>query len=321
MAERNTAQLWDSVWTRSPSVEKDLYAVAKEERLVRWQRIEAKILERFPGFDQLSVLELGAGRGTNAALMAGRGASVAVLDYSEIALQRSRRVFENLGLPVSLVLQDALGLSDELRGRYDVSMSFGLAEHFLGDERHAIIKAHFDVLKEGGLAFISVPNAHNPPYRLYKWITERTGRWTIGEEYPFSRRELEEHCERLGITEYGFFGDSLWRSKKFLNPLKWFPRRKRKRKEAEPGLRTPGDAAAAAGEAEVRPEGARADDGTAASGSPPPAAPGTGAAAGDAAPAGGGRRRRRLPRREKGTRWDDRYAYALVLWAVKPPER
>src|SRR5690606_28149963 len=105
------------------------------------------------------------------------------------------------------------------------------------------------------------------------------------------------------------------------NPLKWFPRRKRERKEAEPGLRTPGDAAAAARGADVRPEGARADDGTAASGSPPPAAAGTGAAAGDAAPAGGGRRRRRLPRREKGTRWDDRYAYALVLWAVKPPER
>src|SRR5690554_2647878 len=126
MAQRNTAELWDSVWTRAPSVDKDLYAVAKEERLIRWQRMEAKVLERFAGFEDLSVIELGAGRGTNAVLMAGRGAHVSVLDYSEIALQRSRRVFENLELPVELVLQDALDLSPALLGKHDVSMSFGL---------------------------------------------------------------------------------------------------------------------------------------------------------------------------------------------------
>jgi SAM-dependent methyltransferase len=281
MTQRNTAELWDNVWVRSPSVERDLYAVAKEERLIRWQRMEAKVLERFGSFENLSVIELGAGRGTNAALMAGRGAHVSVLDYSGIALERSRRVFENLELPVELVLQDALDLPPGLVGKYDISMSFGLAEHFLADARGAILEAHFNVLKEGGLAFISVPNAYNPPYRLYKWITERTGRWTIGEEYPFSRRELESHCMRLGLADYGFFGDSFWRSKKFLNPLKWFPRRKAKR-------RTEGDVAAPVESPKPNPER---------------------------------RYRRRLPRREKGTPWDDRYAYALVLWAVKPGHR
>lgn len=303
MTERNTAQLWDSVWTRSASVDKDLYAVAKEERLIRWQRMEAKILERFRSFGELAVIELGAGRGTNAALMAARGAHVSVLDYSEVALQRSRSVFSNLELPVDLVLQDALDLAPEHRGRYDVSMSFGLAEHFVGADREAIVRAHFDVLKEGGLAFISVPNAYNPPYRMYKWITEHTGRWTIGEEYPFSRRELAAHCERLGVGEYGFFGDSLWRSKKFLNPFKWFPRRKKTRKTSPEAGTLPMSESAAA----------------------PPAAMVGGASAGtrgdtavSAAARSARRRRRRLPRRENGTRWDEHFAYALVLWAVKP---
>lgn len=301
MAQRNTAQLWDDVWTRSPSVEKDLYAVAKEERLIRWQRMEAQILSRFSSFEDLAVIELGAGRGTNAALMAGRGARVSVLDYSEIALQRSRKVFENLELPVELVLQDALDLPSELRGKYDVSMSFGLAEHFTGDARHAIIAAHFAVLKPGGLAFISVPNAYNPPYRLYKWITERTGRWTIGEEYPFSRRELESHCTRLGIEEYGFFGDSLWRSKKFLNPLKWFPRRKRRARRHEPEAQHGGAEPPEGGAARQESGAERQESGI------------------EQQPSAARKRRyRRLPRREKGTRLDDRYAYALVLWAVKP---
>lgn len=283
MSQQNTAQLWDAVWTRGADVSRDLYAVAKEERLIRWQRMEAAIVERFGGFDGLSVIELGAGRGTNAALMARRGARVAVLDYSERALERARALFDELGLAAEFILQDALDLPESLLGRYDVSMSFGLAEHFLGDKRTGILDAHLKLLRDGGLAFISVPNAHNPPYRLYKWIAERTGRWTVGEEYPFSRTELEGFCRLAGVEDYGFFGDSLWRSKKFLNPLKWFPRRKRK------AATTP----------------------AAAVGAPAPAR-------GSGQPS---RRRRRLPRRERGTSLDARFAYALVLWAGKSGAR
>lgn len=232
--QKNTAELWDGVWAKPATVEKDIYQVAKEERLIRWQRMEAMILERFGGFEGLSVIEVGAGRGTNAALMAQRGASVAILDYSEGALERSRRLFDAMELPADMILANALDLPADLRGRYDVSMSFGLAEHFLGEQRRAILDAHFQLLKNNGITFISVPNAHNPPYRLHKWITERTGRWAVGEEYPFSRRELESYCGMLNVEEYGFFGDSLWRSKKFLNPIKWIPRRK-KRKQTPSG--------------------------------------------------------------------------------------
>ena len=305
MTRENTAELWDGVWDRPAPIERDLYAVAKEERLIRWQRIEALILARFGGFANLSVIEVGAGRGTNSALMARRGARVTVLDYSESALERSRRLFDGLELPVELVLQDALDLPESLRGKYDVSMSFGLAEHFLGDSRRAVLQAHFDLLKDGGLAFISVPNAHNPPYRLYKWITEKTGRWSIGEEYPFSRPELERYCGVLGVEEYGFFGDSLWRSKKFLNPIKWVPRRKKK-----PARRT---ASAPAGGHEASPHAQREPAKDAPSkGEPSKGEPSKGKRARSK------RRYRRLPRRERGTRWDARFSYALVLWASKP---
>ena len=280
MIEKNTAQLWDGVWTRSASIEKDLYTVAKEERLIRWQRMEAMIIERFGGFEGLSVVEVGAGRGTNAALMAQRGAQVAVLDYSAVAMDRARRLFEEMDKPVEIIQQDALDLPQSVRGRFDVSMSFGLAEHFLGEQRGGILKAHFDLLNDNGLTFISVPNTHNPPYRLYKWITERTGRWGAGEEYPFSRQEFESYCEQLGVDEYGFFGDSLLRSKKFLNPIKWLPRRKKKAPEA-------------------------------------PAAQNEGAPIEPPLSASQRRRYRRLPRRERGTSLDAYYSYALVLWATK----
>lgn len=290
--EKNTAGLWDNVWVDKPAnVEKDLFRVAKEQALIRWQRIEARVLDRFESFAGLSVIELGAGRGTNAALMAQRGARVAVLDYSESALERSRKLFDQLNLPVEFILQDALDLPVSMQGQYDVSMSFGLAEHFLGEQRRKILKAHFDLLNEHGIGFISVPNAHNPPYRLYKWITEHTGRWSVGEEYPFSRRELAAYCSTLGVEEYEFFGDSIWRSKKFLNPLKWFPRRKKKAIAAAPtGAAGAGSATTAERVAAEAPVGKAARR----------------------------RRYRRVPGRERGTSLDAHFSYALVLYGAKP---
>jgi len=301
--KKNTSELWDSVWDKPSTVEKDLYTVAKEERLIRWQRMEAMMLERFGSLEGLSAIEIGAGRGTNAALMAQRGAKVTVLDYSDAALERAQRLFDALDLQVELVNDDALDLPESQRDRYDVSMSFGLAEHFLDGRRSGILKAHFDVLNDNGLTFISVPNSRNPPYRLYKWITERTGAWGVGEEYPFTQEELENYCAELGIEEFGFFGDSLWRSKRFLNPIKWVPRHKKRAAAPKPSPPIPTPDA----------EHASSDDAHATAAS----VPATKAVGGQ--PPGLPRKRyhRRVPKRESGTSLDARYSYALVLWGTK----
>jgi hypothetical protein len=115
-----------------------------------------------------------------------------------------------------------LALSSELLGEYDVSMSFGLTEHFKGIERININKAHFDVLRSGGIALISVPNKRNLPYRIYKFVAENTGKWPVGEEYPYTRKEFTKICQQIGIKEYSFFGDSLIGSLNFINPFKVF---------------------------------------------------------------------------------------------------
>lgn len=220
MAEKNTPQLWDRAWEREVSVEQDAYARALEEAGVRWRRTEALVRERLGGFEGARVIELGAGAGTVAASMAGRGASVTVLDYSEKALVRSRQFFERAGIEGDFVEANALDLPERLRGAFDISMSYGLAEHFTGEERERIVGAHLDVLREGGLALVSVPNAANPPYRVYKALAETAGMWNSGEEYPFRRREFEAMMARLGVAEFGFFGDSFAASWKWLSPVR-----------------------------------------------------------------------------------------------------
>ena len=218
MTEPNTPELWDDIWQGGTSADEHRANVAREELSIRWQRIEQRVGARFGGFENLRVIEIGAGAGTNAAAMAKRGASVTLLDYSPTALDRARELFGANRLEADFVEANALELPDEVSAGFDIAMSFGLNEHFTGAERDGIFQAHLDALRDGGIAIISVPNSRNAPYRASKWLAERTGRWKLGVEIPFTRSELESICERLGVTDYEFFGDSFAYSLQFVNP-------------------------------------------------------------------------------------------------------
>ncbi|MEO0115282.1 MAG: methyltransferase domain-containing protein [candidate division WOR-3 bacterium] len=216
---KNIPQLWDEIWQGDSSVEEDRYILSKEENSIRWQRIEKIVLQKFGSFVGRKVIEIGAGIGTYAALMAKKGADVTIVDYSEVALKRAANFFSRNGLSAQFIKHDALTLPMNFFNKYDIAMSFGLAEHFKNQQRILINKIHFDLLRKGGIAFISVPNKWNVPYRLFKFVAEIMGRWKIGEEYPYSRVELKNICQKIGVKQYSFFGDSLYGSFKFINPL------------------------------------------------------------------------------------------------------
>jgi SAM-dependent methyltransferase len=215
--------LWDDLWDEGRTREADLVALAKEEASIRWRRIVGIVAGSLGSFRGLSVIELGAGAGTCGALMARQGARVTLVDYSEQALARAREFFDRNGVPATFLRHDVLCLPPNLRGRFDIAMSFGLIEHFRGPDRLAASAAHFDLLRPGGIALLSVPNRYNPPYRLFKFLAGLpglSGVWRVGDEHPYSRRELEGICRRLGITEYGFIGDSFLSSWRFVSPAR-----------------------------------------------------------------------------------------------------
>jgi 2-polyprenyl-3-methyl-5-hydroxy-6-metoxy-1,4-benzoquinol methylase len=139
--------------------------------------------------------------------MAKRGVNVTVLDYSDLALQKAKAFFDSQKLKADFINTDALKLPDNHLHKFDVVMSFGLAEHFT--DRMPIFAAHVNLLKPGGTAIISVPNKHCPPYRLYKYLAEKLGRWPFGEEYPMSKVELKEICAEIEIKEYKIISSSL----------------------------------------------------------------------------------------------------------------
>ena len=218
MIQKNTPELWDSIW-KPTSEKEELFRIKKEEKNIQWQRIEKHVIDKFGSFKGLKTIELGAGSGTVSLLFALRGAEVTLLDYSSKALERGRIFFERRNIKVNLILQDALKLDKNLMNKFDVSMSFGLGEHFEGEDRKKIIKFHFDVLKKDGITFLSLPNRWNLPYMTWRFLSQSFGRWSWGTEIPFSRSELNKITSSLN-KKSSFFGASLVASFELLNPLR-----------------------------------------------------------------------------------------------------
>jgi len=225
MLKKNTPQLWNNVWNDLGISKADSLILDTENKTILWQQMKKIINSEFKSFENLDVLEIGSGTGTYAALMAKYGAKVTLLDYSSEALDRAKVFFKNNNLQATFIQGDAFDLPKEIKNKkFDVSISIGLTEHFKGKQRVKIHKVHLDVLKKGGLTFISVPNKFNLPYRVYKSVSELTGTWKFGEEYPFSRSELINICEKINGQFVEIFGDNLYKSIKFLLPANFLRR-------------------------------------------------------------------------------------------------
>jgi SAM-dependent methyltransferase len=201
---------WDAHWRVEPL---DPAVADAEERTPRWLAQERIVRARLGGFDGLDVVELGAGRGLNALLYGKRGARVTLLDESTFVLEQAAELFAAHGVEPELVEGDVFDLPPGVRDRFDVSMSFGLCEHFLGERRRAVVGAHLQALRPGGVAMIGVPNRFSPAYRAWMGLLKRRGTWTLGTEEPYSAAELAALARGAGgeplEPAYGSFAATL----------------------------------------------------------------------------------------------------------------
>lgn len=206
------AEVWERLWRKVPSADRDDALLARERSGPRWGAIVARLANAFGRIEGLRAIELGSGRGDLSVLLAERGARVTLLDASPTALHQARRRFERLGLTADFVEADMFDPPSDLRDRFDVALSSGVIEHFAGVQRTWAVGAHVGVLRPGGLAAISVPHAACPPYRMWKLYLELRGRWPYGFERPYGMREIRRRAREAGLECVEAEALALWHS-------------------------------------------------------------------------------------------------------------
>lgn len=186
---------WDKHWQEKK--------ISKSEVEGEQTFSEARIiplLERdFGSLVGLKTIEIGSGMGIDSLILAMHGAGVTLLDYNDAALAKAESLFNLYGFEAKMIKSDVFTLDGSLKGQFDVAMSFGLAEHFEGEERKEIFKSHLDLVRNGGIIIVSVPNRLCPSYRAVKIVK----RW---DEAPYTKKELRNICEGLGVEIISLFG-------------------------------------------------------------------------------------------------------------------
>jgi len=169
--------------------------------------MQESVLANFAGFEGLRTVELGCGEGKVSLLFALRGANTTLVDYSDKQLRNARYVAQEFKVEPDVRPGNLLQLPEDAFGRYDVSMSFGTAEHFFSEERQAIFDVHARVLRPGGISFVWVPNRWGILFHAGVKARQKLGRETCHvDEIPFSRKELAERASRAGLQEVRIVG-------------------------------------------------------------------------------------------------------------------
>ncbi len=205
-------RVWDRIWRYQPSDTRDDALLKREEASPGWQLVVDRLERAFGSLDGLQTIELGSGRGDLSVLLARRGARVTLLDRSERALEEASKRFDRLGLPARFEQADLLTRSDSTEGRFDVSLSIGVIEHFAGAQRTSVLETHYDVLKPSGITVVSVPHAWCLPYRVWKSYLELRRWWPYGMEIPYARHELSQRAMKAGFERVETHGLGFWQS-------------------------------------------------------------------------------------------------------------
>ena len=126
-----------------------------------------------------------------------------VVDSNQFGLDLLRRRFDSRR---NIILHDADCLSLNFDLQADVVFSVGLIEHFEPAGTHRAIRAHFDLLKQGGIAIISYPTP-TLLYRFARFLCEGAGLWKFPDERPLDREEVVESLKDCGKV---LFEKTLW---------------------------------------------------------------------------------------------------------------
>jgi 2-polyprenyl-3-methyl-5-hydroxy-6-metoxy-1,4-benzoquinol methylase len=191
-------KIWEKNWHNNASAPSSLARELARPDSIAWNRIISGLKSRFGSLSDLRVIEIGAGTGRAAAKLAREGADTTLVDFSPAAISKAKSFFESAGLRADFLVSDIFALPERLRNSFDISISFGLVEHFKEKDRQKIFAIHGEFLKKGGMAVIGTPNTCGIPYLFWMALARLIGAWEVGYERPYTAGEIKSIMRELG---------------------------------------------------------------------------------------------------------------------------
>jgi ubiquinone/menaquinone biosynthesis C-methylase UbiE len=190
---RKRSRLTGAQWNHtliSANTEKAVIEAVRFNRFSAWG--QTIMFETAPGE---KVLEIGSGTGQMSLQLAQAGRKVTCLDTSQDSLDFVGRCARSLGITIDTACADATKQLPFEDGAFDCVWSSGLLEHFVSEERRAMLREWARVCSGKMVHF--VPNAASLAYRIGKLVQEEAGTWPYGLEMPIA--SLRDDYEAAGI--------------------------------------------------------------------------------------------------------------------------
>lgn len=175
--------------------------------------------KHMPGTSGLKVLEVGSAPGDHLVRLSQRYGFIPYgIEYSESGYELNREVFASNSIdPNNVIYADFFSdeVHEQYRGAFDIVISRGFIEHFT--DVRSVVEKHINLLAEGGLLIISIPNLNGVNYAL--------GRFFHKELIPLHnlsimrKQEFMELFDKQGLSTlfcnyYGTFNFGLFNTKK-----------------------------------------------------------------------------------------------------------
>jgi len=181
-----TKSLWDNI------------AKYYDDKIDEGEKEVAKELEKILqtiGVSEGSLLEAGCGSGQISALLVNSGYDVALLDFSEVALEKSKKIFEQKNIKGNFILSDLFEMSPEKTGTYDVVWNSGVLEHYDGWQIINALEKMSKVAKK--FVIFLIPNPKSKPYMAFRKKALENNSWQWGLE--ILRENLDDLATYAGL--------------------------------------------------------------------------------------------------------------------------
>lgn len=177
---------WDNSWTakKIPSSAKPDKKGLENYITKVFHRYFIKSLEGIETKDK-RLLEIGCARSIWLPYFSKEfGFKIEGIDYSENGCEQSREILVNEGVEGNITCSDFFNPPKDMLGKYDVVVSFGVAEHF--EDTAKCIKAFSEFLKPGGIIITEIPNLAG----LMGTIQKKVGPLIYNIHVPLDRFDL-----------------------------------------------------------------------------------------------------------------------------------